>query len=147
MARPAQQDVWAAVDERFRCHDVRSPSDALTDIYRTRRDTLRELQNKLAPVENQLGALVQIHGRPVAFDFVSRPRVFAELLPRLADGYALQALEAGRSTPTGATGPSLAAARDFLTRALRSQGAWLTTPGRGDAYRLTHPTRVLLAAH
>ena len=134
-ARPEQSAVWNGVAERLRRHKVRSLSGALTDVYRANRAQLDELRSAVAPLENQLGAVVQVDGRTVALDLVSRPRVFGELLPRLADGYALQALLATQTEPR--PGPSRTAAHAFLSSAVGSRRAWMPTPGRGDAFRLT----------
>jgi hypothetical protein len=136
-ARPDQADVWRDVARRLDDNQVASGSGALTDVYRARQAALRDLRDQLALVEDQLGAVVQINGRTLALDFVSRPRVFAELFPRLADGYALMALDAVRSTARADTEASAAAAHDFLRRARRSRTAWIPTAGRGDTYRLT----------
>lgn len=69
----------------------------------------------------------------MALDLVSRPDVFAGLLPRLADGYALQALEHPDKidSPARADGST---AEEFLEQVLRSRRRWIRTPGMGDAF-------------
>ena len=90
-----------------------------------------------------MGALALVAGRPVALDLVSRADAFASLLPRLAQGYALDALHA-----EDAEADPFEAER-FLDSALRAtrvelpdarHGAW--DPSRGPrAHRQRHRAR------
>ena len=74
-----------------------------------------------------------VGGRPVALDLVSRADVFASLLPRLAQGYALDALRA-----EDAEADPFEAER-FLDSALHAPRAELPTPGMGRGIRLADP--------
>jgi hypothetical protein len=133
-ARAEQAEVWREVDERLRVHQVASPSAAFTELFDAKRPALDEFTESVWALDGQMGALVEIAGSPVALDLVSRPRVFADLLPRLASGYALQALEARHSTRFGTAEPSVAAAEGFLEAVLGAGRQWLPTPGMGDAF-------------
>jgi len=131
--RPEQAAVWHDVGVRLAAHAVSSPSSALTDLYDAKRRVLDDAKRTIEAVDGQVGAVVEISGRPVALDLVGRPDVFADLLPRLSEGYALQALDArdGRS--------SRRAAEAFLDRVLAVRRRWLPTPGMGDAFALVGP--------
>ena len=72
-------------------------------------------------------------GGPAALDLVSRPEVFASLLPRLVRGYALDSLRAEPAEP------SESEARRFLHAALNAQRRELPTPGMGRGLRLEAP--------
>jgi hypothetical protein len=75
--------------------------------------------------------VVEITGRPMALDLIGRPEVFAELLPRLAKGYALQALCA-------ATGePNERAARGFLEAMVDAARRRRPTEGMGDGFTIS----------
>ena len=65
-------------------------------------------------MDGQVGALVAVEDRVVALDLVSRPEVFASLLPRLAQGYALEAI--GTASRRCSARPAVAEA--FLDGAL-----------------------------
>ena len=54
----------------------------LADAYDARRPSLHQPKQTLTAVDGQVGVVVEISGRPVALDLVSRPEVFAALLPR-----------------------------------------------------------------
>ena len=122
-----QREVWNEVGARLSHHGVASASAAMSDIYDLRRGDLGSLADALRPVEGQLGAVAAVAGRPVVLDLVSMPSVFALLLPKLAQGYALQALGA----PEKAVDP--AAAAGFLTEALGAARMPRATPGMGSA--------------
>jgi hypothetical protein len=62
----------------------------------------------------------------MAFDLVSRPEAFASLLPRLAEGYALDAL--GRPERS----PDAEAAAAMVAQALAAPRLPLPTPGMGE---------------
>jgi hypothetical protein len=127
-ARPAQAAVWGAVDATLADHGAQSPSSDLSYVYELKAPDLQALTRDIHAVEGQLGAVIEISGAPVALDLVSRAAVFADLLPRLAEGYALKAL-GSIETPT-----SEAAAQRFLQAVLAANRRWLPTPGMGDAF-------------
>jgi hypothetical protein len=132
-ARPAQAAVWFHVGGSLDEHSVESPSAALTDIYVSRRSDLDAVKQAIEVVDGQVGAVAVISGRPVALDLVSRPEVFADLLPRLLDGYALQALGA-RELATDDD-----AAEAILRAALELRRGVLPTVGAGQAFALHCP--------
>jgi hypothetical protein len=125
-ARPDQGEVWNEVGNRLALHGVESTSGALDDLYSERRPDLDELAKAITQVDGQLGALAEVGGRPVALDLVSRPDAFASLLPRLAQGYALDAL-----VEPGDARPDRDAASGFLRAALDAPRLHLPTPGVG----------------
>jgi hypothetical protein len=132
--RAEQNEVWERVSSRLVQHGVESPSSALSSIYEAKRAPLDVLREPIFPVDGQVGALVEICGQPVALDLVSRPDVLTELLPRLADGYALQALGA----PADAVRrPSREAARGFLAATLEADHSRLPKQGLGDGFAIS----------
>ena len=129
-ARADQGEVWQEVSSRLADHGVDSTSDAMSDLYDDRRGRLEEMTGVVEHLDGQLGALVAIAGAPRAVDLVSRDEVFASLLPRLAQGYAL---DAASSEDAPVDGEACAA---FLTDALDAPRAELPTPGMGRALSL-----------
>jgi ARG and Rhodanese-Phosphatase-superfamily-associated Protein domain len=95
------------------------------------------LRREIALVEDQVGVVVQLAGSPVAFDLVSRHEVFADLLPRLAEGYALLGFEALYAANVSRTEQSADGAQEFLDAVLGSRRTWLPTPGMGEAFSLS----------
>jgi hypothetical protein len=135
-ARADQAAVWAHVAGTLRDHAVESPSFAMSDLYDRRRGDLHAMSSQVRHVPGQLGALVAVAGRPSALDLVSRPDVFASLLPRLAWGYALDAL----SAPDAPADPEAADA--FLRTALDAPRLDQPTPGLGRAFGTAAPALI-----
>jgi hypothetical protein len=136
--RPDQHEVWHEVDQRLECHGVTSASAAFTDLFDAKRASLDELKRPIRVLDGQQGAVVEIAGEPVALDLVSRPEAFADLFPRLLDGYALQALTTVTADVPPRGEPSDEAALDFFELVLSSRRRWIPSPGMGDAFT---PTR------
>jgi hypothetical protein len=131
-ARADQGAVWRAVANDLSDEDVASGTGAMHDLYDAKRDELRALGADMEPVSGQLGALAAVSGRPVALDSVSRPDVFASLLPRLAQGYALDALGAEPADPDRHR------AQAFVDRTLAARRApTASTPGLGTGFALS----------
>ena len=130
-ARAEQHEVWHEVGARLARHAVQSPNAALSDVYEGRRHDLDELAVGVHPVARQIGAVACVGASPVALDLVSRPEVFGDLLPRLAQGYALDALDAADR------GPQLERAEAFLRQALDAPLTRIATPGLGHGFSFT----------
>jgi len=129
---PAQAAVWAEVSDRLAEHEVASPTDAMADVYEAKHGELEAIAGAVYPLEGQVGAVATIAGRPVALDLVSRPDVFAALLPRLARGYALDALAASEAGEPGAR-----AAEGFLHAALEAPRRPAPTAGMGSGFAVS----------
>jgi hypothetical protein len=134
--RADQGEVWAAVGYRLARHGVTSAHSAMSDLYDDRRDELGSFARALDHVDGQLGAVAAVAGRPVVLDLVSRAEAFAALLPRLAQGYALDALGA----PEAAPDPE--AAGSFLHEALAAPRVPTRTPGMGCSVAIGTPALI-----
>jgi hypothetical protein len=128
--RVDQHEVWAEVSGRLAEHGVRSDSAAMSDLYESRRGEIDPLSRAIHHLDGQVGAVACVSGLPVALDLVSRADVFAALLPRLAQGYALDAL--GGTTPK----PDPWQAVYFLRSALAPPRRERRTAGLGRAFVL-----------
>jgi hypothetical protein len=114
-------------------HDVASQSAAMSDVFDYRRGDLDSLGRGIRHLDGQVGAVAAVAGRPVVLDFVSRAEAFACLLPRLAQGYALDALDSPKSEPDSE------AAEAFLRDALRSPRLETRTAGMGNGLAIGSP--------
>ena len=88
----AQADVWNEVREKSARMGVDSATGAQADVFRSREDELRELEQAFPLQPGQCGALLAL-GDDLCLDFVSRPAAFARLYPKLRAGYLLDGLE------------------------------------------------------
>jgi hypothetical protein len=128
-----QAQVWSAVACRMVEHDVASQSAAMSDVFDHRRGDLDSLGRGIRHLDGQVGAVAAVAGRPVVLDLVSRAEAFACLLPRLAQGYALDALDSPESEPDGE------AAEAFLRDALRAPRLETRTAGMGNGLAIGSP--------
>jgi hypothetical protein len=128
-----QAQVWSAVACRMVEHDVASQSAAMSDVFDHRRGDLDSLGRGIRHLEGQVGAVAAVAGRPVVLDLVSRAEAFACLLPRLAQGYALDALDSPDSEP------DREAAEAFLRDALRAPRLETRTAGMGNGLAIGSP--------
>jgi hypothetical protein len=88
----AQAAVWAEVSEKSARHGSPSTTLAHSELYRVRERDLAGLRDAFPLQPGQSGAVVAL-GAEVTLDWVSRPEAFAQLYPKLLNGYLLDALE------------------------------------------------------
>ena len=73
--------------------EAHSPTDAMHDVFESRRSQLAEAAERIRLHEGQTGAIAAIGGRLHVLDYASRADVFASLHGPLVQGYALDALD------------------------------------------------------
>lgn len=134
--RPDQGRVWSEVGTRLGAFSVASSTDSLEDLFAMRSHRIEELRRPLALTPGQIGAVVEISGRPVALDLVSRSSVYAALSAALNSGYALQAANAEPAKPDHER-----AAR-FLAKAVDSKHKLAANNGLGHAFTFSR-TRMI----
>jgi hypothetical protein len=127
--RADQGRVWAAVDERLARFGRSSQSASLEEMFAGPIDG-KPNPAAITHQPGQVGALASVAGRPVALDIVSREPAFAELLPALVEGYALQAV--GAQPRDG----DAARAERFLRRALTAHRMPAIGGGLGASFTL-----------
>lgn len=88
-----QSMVWAEVERlRNEVGGRRSPTAAMSDIFRDRKREVDELTRAFAtPNRGQIGVVACVEGGPVSVDVFEHPRVLARLWARLIRGYAIEA--------------------------------------------------------
>jgi hypothetical protein len=85
--------VWAEVERlRSAVGAGRSPTAAMSDIYRDRQAELDEMtEGSATPDPGQIGVVACVENRPVTADIFEHPRVLTGLWARLIRGYAIDA--------------------------------------------------------
>lgn len=127
--RADQEEVWDEVAAMTGRHDVLSETDALHDVFEHHRALLDDVARRVPMHCSQVGMLAAIGGRFVVLDYVSDVEAFASLQPRLAKGYALDALDV---SDEAAAAPSLDDARDFVSLLLGALPSRVPASGLGD---------------
>jgi hypothetical protein len=136
--RPDQSAVWSEVSHRLDQFEVASSTDALEDLYAARAARIEDAKPIFAPCAGQLGTVVQLAGRPVTIDLVSRAEAFGRLAPGLIAGYALHA------GPKQTAEPNREKASRFLRKAL--EGSREQGPNIGLGHSFTVSTKKIVAA-
>jgi hypothetical protein len=89
----AQRAVWNDVSAKAERLQAHAPTRAQADIFVSRDDDLQALRRAFPLVPGQSGAIFALGPNALTLDFVSQPRAFESLYPKLLDGYLLDALE------------------------------------------------------
>lgn len=126
-----QAGVWDDVSSKARRLQAHAPTRAQSDIFVSRQEDLSALRRAFPPVPGQSGAIFALGSDAVALDYVSRPRAFESLYPKLLDGYLLDALE--RLDGAAASGAALETFVEHIDAAQRSRRR---SVGLGDDMRL-----------
>jgi hypothetical protein len=126
----AQAEVWAEIDEKARRLNSVSPTRAQSDMFTQREPELQKLRAAFPLAPGQCGAALALGEDFICFDHVSRPQAFAQLYPKLLDGYLLDALERPRIAPVKSQ--SIEQFVNGITNAARSRRR---SPGLGDDLR------------
>jgi hypothetical protein len=87
-----QEEVWADVAEKAAAFRVASPTGAMHDLYAHLAGDLERARAALAPVADQVGALVFVADRWVGLELFPCPRLFASAWSRLSAGYAAEGI-------------------------------------------------------
>jgi len=86
-----QGQVWQEVDLCIDFYACASPTSAMADVYAQQSATLAEYKAAFKAVANQVGAIFALHGKIWGLELFDFPGTFAQLLPKLLTGYALEA--------------------------------------------------------
>ena len=89
----AQHGVWAEVRAKADRLQAAAPTRAQADIFTSRDDELRVLRRAFPLVGGQSGAIFALEPNTLTLDYVSQPRAFRLLYPKLLDGYLLDGIE------------------------------------------------------
>ncbi|HYB43480.1 MAG TPA: DUF6569 family protein [Candidatus Methylomirabilis sp.] len=89
-----QRALWDELASKAAEHQLDSPTGAMRDFCACFQNELAAARRALAPVAGQVGALVYLAGRWAGLDLLASPALFSRGWPRLAMGYAADALGA-----------------------------------------------------
>lgn len=91
--RPRDQlDTWDEVGRKFEAMCFRSPTEAVSELYSSRKVDLDSYVKALAPRDAQVGAVFAVHGRVIGMELFDHPRTLRLFLPKVVRSYALDDL-------------------------------------------------------
>lgn len=91
-----QKTVWREVGRKLYSLKVSSSTQALSEAFEKRKEVLEKIKGAFSPQEGQVGVIVGMGGKLVAFDFLASKKNFPKIFNKLLYGYALDALEVKR---------------------------------------------------
>jgi hypothetical protein len=94
-ARADQGAIWADIDEKAARMSAESPSDAMEAMYDKSHRDFEELEAKLQPEVNQVGAVFALDGRIVGLEVFDAAETWRRLSRKVYRSYALDALDEG----------------------------------------------------
>jgi hypothetical protein len=106
-----QGEVWDQIQGKLGSLGARSASSAMSDAFESRAQPVEEIAGNLRAVAEQRGALFAIGSRVEGLELFDRHASLSGLLPSIARGYALDAVE---HQGTAAPAPTLEDASRLL---------------------------------
>jgi hypothetical protein len=91
--RSDQSEVWGEISEKSERIGVHSPTESMSDIYDSRKNSVDEFVANFSITESQVGAVFCIDGAVAGVDLFDAPETLEKLLPKLVRSYALDAVE------------------------------------------------------
>lgn len=88
-----QGQVWDQIAEKSARMGSRSRTGAAEALFEDNRSQLDDLVGAMRPAANQIGAVFLINGSPAGVEVIGSAVLFAKLLPKIARGYALDAID------------------------------------------------------
>ncbi|RLJ17273.1 hypothetical protein DJ030_14540 [bacterium endosymbiont of Escarpia laminata] len=131
--RSDQSAVWQDISEKSARMQAHSRSEAAAAMYQQHRASLDDFLQAFLPVEEQAGAMFAVNGRIVGLDLFDSPATLSNLLDKLVESYALDAID------TMQTGSERAATDDpqvMLDDTARAAVECFPAVGEGEDLRL-----------
>lgn len=98
-----QGAIWDDISAKFSRMGSSSASSAMSDMYENFRGDIEEYTKPIHASAGQIGAVFGINGRCRGIELFDAEATCAHYLPKIAAGYAMDALESCPKTPSGAT--------------------------------------------
>jgi hypothetical protein len=87
-ARSDQRQVWDDVANYSMAANVESPTNAMNDVLGRFKSELDDYSENLKPIAGQTGMVVEVNGRIIGLEYLSKEKVFKELYDRMLKSYA-----------------------------------------------------------
>lgn len=130
-----QAAVWDHVEGALAGSGASSPTRAYQAIYEQREQELREFESRFTCPDEACGVAIEIGGKLEAVELFDKPATLRKLWPMLTKSYVLSTF--WRREPTVVQTGERTNVKDFLDRALRSNGDTFESIGTGKTVRLT----------
>jgi hypothetical protein len=133
--RSDQGAIWDGIAEKAARRGARSPSMAMSEIYKKDRPSLEEYTKHFHLIGSQVGAVFMIGGKVAGMDAFGKPETFSSVFRKLVESYALDAIDWFDPQNEGKSHKSdvMAFLKDSLTAVPETRPA----VGKGTDYRFS----------
>ena len=91
--RSNQGEVWHEIENLAMNLDARSPSMAMSEIYRKEAPSIQKYVKNFDLTDSQVGAVFMINGKVAGMDCFGKPETFSKVFEKLVESYALDAID------------------------------------------------------
>ncbi|MBW2615736.1 MAG: hypothetical protein JRD02_06145 [Deltaproteobacteria bacterium] len=91
--RSNQGVIWDEISDKASRHAAESPSMSMAHIYEKDTTSINEYVKHFKLIDSQVGAIFMINGKVVGMDSVGKPGTFSKVFKKLAQSYALDAID------------------------------------------------------
>lgn len=146
-ARSDQGALWQEIGRKSAAMEVRSETAAMAEIFDARRDQLADYRRAFRSLPGQIGAAFLVGHRLAGLELFDAASTLDALLPKLADSYAMDALEqlvvqhGGKDWPPEQSAElATDTAKAFIARLLAAKPEQYPGIGLGTTVRLDGPS-------
>ncbi|HCP07489.1 MAG TPA: hypothetical protein DIT24_03425, partial [Synergistaceae bacterium] len=132
--RSDQMEVWDKVDELSMRSGTMSRTQAMRDVFVDMDEKLRSFDKAFPLSEGQRGVVFFAGKEPAGFEYVSEPRAFRDLFPKILRSYAVESLLGEAKTARALSGDQAMA---FIEKALSAETTVKHSAGRGEGIRFS----------
>jgi len=129
-----QSEIWDAIAEKSARMGAHSRSSAMSDMYEARRHDIDDYLGQLKVSPDQVGAAFFVNGNCLGLETFESHAACAHYLPKIAAGYAVDAIEDQRDTSRPA---SLEQVHELLSQIASCNAEVAPGVGLGNDIRLT----------
>lgn len=131
-----QRKIWEEIRHMSEKTGVESNTDAMKDIYTSRRENLEKYCHSFSPLPGQKGILILINGRVAGLDYLSRAEALEKVFKKLINSYAMEALLQKDRKKEETKREQV---EEFLKKARKTEEKTSQPPGQGDYHVFQGP--------
>ncbi|MCX7880578.1 MAG: hypothetical protein N2517_07940 [Ignavibacteria bacterium] len=127
-----QWAVWNSISDYHKKAGSSSPTEAIQDAFKAKKNNVKDYEKHFPIVENQCGLLGLINGKVVGFDAFCSKELYAKQHKKLIRGYALDAILHKTQKQDS---PAIETAKKFLESIFDCKEVFHNQTGSGIDYR------------
>lgn len=128
-----QSGVWNEVSRISRKANVKSATNAMSDVFENKKSELEMFIANFKHVESQNGFFVFINEKPVGMEYISNVSVFDKLSKKILNGYAMEAILDSKPADNV---DYIKQKNEFVDLVINSESNYYKSIGLGDDHRM-----------